>query len=248
MASSGGRAATGRRPSRRHRAVRWLRGRPPVPVGPRIRWPPGARLRSSSQPDRQSRDHQDRLVGHGGDALMGDARRGRGTPAPRHASARCRSRPRRSRRSPGPGRCGDGLERRGDRTIEERVDRSGLVAEDRAEPERQAVDEGGLAGIRSAQRVGEVAVRPRSSAIAAGRSRRCRAMRSSSSGSPGQAVARNQARPSAGQPRRGGEPVPALAAARAAEREDQRARQLDLVRLDAVTAWRSRRRRAWRPA
>ena len=97
-----------------------------------------------------------------------------------------------------------------------------LVAEQSAQPERQAVDQDGFVRLGLGERGGEVAADLDGRPIA-GRSARWRAIRSSSSGSPGHAVARNQARPLAGEPARRGQPEPALAAARAAEREDQRA-------------------------
>ena len=97
-----------------------------------------------------------------------------------------------------------------------------LVAEERAQPQGQPVDEHRLGRLGAARGRPPGRRRRRSSATTAGRSRRCRAMRSSSSGSPGHAVPRNHARPSPAS-RRWPQAEPALAAARAAEREDQRA-------------------------
>ena len=66
----------------------------------------------------------------------------------------------------------------------------------------------------------------------AGRSRRWRAIRSSSSGSPGHAVARNQTRPSPARRRRAREAPSALAAACPADREEQWCRHQARTAID----------------
>ena len=106
--------------------------------------------------------------------------------------------PRRSRRSRRrPARAGAAIARAavGDGPSRIRSMRRRLVADEQAQPERQALDQHRLPGFgrrRSRRQVGaDVDGRP-----VAGRSRRWRSIRWSSSGSPAGAVARNQARPS----------------------------------------------------
>ena len=56
----------------------------------------------------------------------------------------------------GPGRAVDRRVRRGDRSVEDRVDRRRAIAQQRAEPERQPVDEDGLGRLRGRDGCGQI--------------------------------------------------------------------------------------------